>query len=86
MFNNCYNLIGEKGTTYDSNHIDAAYARIDADGVPGYFTGGVLGIKDLYFSDYRKNGLWFKINGVRLEGKPTHEGIYLHEGKKVYVK
>lgn len=39
MFRFCYNLVGGAGTTYDSRHLDAEYARVDG-GVdnPGYFT------------------------------------------------
>ena len=39
MFTGCTNLKGGMGTTYDADHVDAAYARIDggADN-PGYFT------------------------------------------------
>jgi hypothetical protein len=34
------NLVGGAGTTYDQNHIDAEYARVDdpENGKPGYFT------------------------------------------------
>ena len=38
MFNNSLNLVGGNGTTYDSNHLDATYARIDTADTPGYFT------------------------------------------------
>jgi surface protein len=39
MFNYCTSLVGGQGTTYDANHIDAAYARIDGGtSNPGYFT------------------------------------------------
>ena len=39
MFNNCTSIVGEKGTTYDSNHKDAAYAHIDGGpSNPGYLT------------------------------------------------
>ena len=39
MFTNCFNLVGGKGTTYDANHIDKAYAHIDGGtSNPGYFT------------------------------------------------
>ena len=38
MFNNCNNLVGENGTTYDSTHKDDfVYARIDKENEPGYF-------------------------------------------------
>ena len=39
MFDNCTSLVGGQGTTYDANHIDAAYAHIDGGpSNPGYFT------------------------------------------------
>ena len=39
MFYNCTSLVGGQGTTYDANHIDAAYAHIDGGtSNPGYFT------------------------------------------------
>ena len=38
MFDECTSLKGGNGTVYDWNHIDAAYARPDEVGNPGYFT------------------------------------------------
>lgn len=38
MFNGCTSLVGGNGTAYDANHVDAAYAHIDAPDNPGYFT------------------------------------------------
>ena len=39
MFKDCTSLVGGKGTTYDANHIDKAYAHIDGGtSNPGYFT------------------------------------------------
>lgn len=38
MFYNCTSLTGGNGTTFDANHTDAEYARIDKPGQPGYFT------------------------------------------------
>ncbi|MBR5053829.1 MAG: BspA family leucine-rich repeat surface protein [Bacteroidaceae bacterium] len=39
MFLNCTKLVGGRGTTYDSNHVDEAYAHIDGGtSNPGYFT------------------------------------------------
>ena len=29
---------------------------------------------------------WFTIDGRRLEGKPTHKGIYIYKGKKIIIK
>ena len=39
MFYDCTRLVGGQGTTYDANHIDAAYAHIDGGASnPGYFS------------------------------------------------
>lgn len=39
MFEECTSLVGGKGTTYDENHTDITYARIDGgEDAPGYFT------------------------------------------------
>ena len=38
MFTYCSLLTGGNGTVYDEIHTDHEYARIDADGSPGYFT------------------------------------------------
>ncbi len=39
MFSNDIKLIGGEGTLYNENYQDKTYARIDAPGTPGYFTG-----------------------------------------------
>ena len=39
MFHSCNNVIGGNGTTYNSSHTNAEYARVDGEeGLPGYFT------------------------------------------------
>ena len=38
MFSNCESIVGLNGTTYDANHIDGEYARVDEEGKPGYFS------------------------------------------------
>ena len=39
MFTGCTSLVGGKGTTFDANHVDIAYAHIDGGpSNPGYFT------------------------------------------------
>lgn len=41
MFNGCVSLVGEKGTTFDPNHKDKSYARIDeGEENPGYLSYG----------------------------------------------
>ena len=39
MFNDCLDLVGGLSTSYDNNHVDKEYARLDdAPDAPGYFT------------------------------------------------
>lgn len=38
MFEGCTSLMGESGTTYNSSHTDAEYARVDMASSPGYLT------------------------------------------------
>ena len=39
MFTSCTALVGGNGTTYNSSHTNAEYARVDGEnGLPGYFT------------------------------------------------
>ena len=38
VFGYCASLVGGNGTSYNSSHTDATYARIDRAGTPGYFT------------------------------------------------
>ena len=40
MFAGCEALVGGNGTAYDPDRVDGEYARVDADGAPGYFTAG----------------------------------------------
>ncbi len=45
MFRNCTRLVGGRGTTYNSSHIDKSYARIDlgpTSAEPGYLTRPLL--------------------------------------------
>jgi len=38
MFLNCTKLVGGNGTTYNGDYTNETYARIDAEGTPGYLT------------------------------------------------
>ena len=43
MFRNCTSLVGGNGTTFDANHVDAAYAHIDGGPAnPGYLSEPVV--------------------------------------------
>ena len=32
------------------------------------------------------NGEWYTLSGVRLNGKPSAKGIYIHNGKKTAIQ
>jgi surface protein len=55
MFSNCSRIKGELGTTFDENHVDASYARIDGGpSNPGYFS--VKGV-DIWVGGNKVNDL-----------------------------
>ena len=55
MFSYCTNLVGGLGTTYDSNHIDAAYAHIDNGPYdPGY-------LSDINADVFFEDGIFYQI-------------------------
>ena len=29
---------------------------------------------------------WYTLNGVKLDGKPTQKGVFIHNGTKVVIK
>ena len=48
---------------------------------------GIKEIDDLPIYDLRfEAGAWYTIDGVKLDGKPTKKGLYIHGGRKVVVK
>ena len=54
-----------------------------------YYSGRVdpaTGVNNVEVSDADDSAPWYTINGVKLTGKPTAPGIYIHNGKKVVVK
>ena len=54
MFDGCTSLVGGAGTTYDSSHTDAEYARVDMASSPGYLTfknGGGSGEEAQYWME-----------------------------------
>ena len=56
MFAQCSSIVGGAGTTYNSNHIDKEYARIDGGpSKPGYFTSSSAGILGDVNGDGRVN-------------------------------
>ena len=66
MFLECEKIVGGNGTTYNAEHIDATYARIDTDGAPGYFTKkGQKPSEDVPTEPYLPTG-FTKVEGTSL--------------------
>ena len=50
-------------------------------------TTGIIKIDDIETNDAPSgNDIWYSLDGHRLQGKPTVKGIYIHNGRKVFVK
>jgi hypothetical protein len=37
-------------------------------------------------TDDRPASDWYRLDGRRLQGRPTHPGLYIHQGRKVVVE
>ena len=71
MFLECEKIVGGNGTTYNAEHIDATYARIDTDGAPGYFTKkGQKPSEDVPTKPYLPTG-FTKVEGTSLSNGYT---------------
>ncbi|SEA38598.1 arabinogalactan endo-1,4-beta-galactosidase [Prevotella sp. tc2-28] len=49
------------------------------------FLGGYSGIETIRSSS-QQDGIWYTLDGRRLNGKPAARGLYIHNGKKIIVK
>ena len=61
MFDNCLSLVGEQGTTYDSNYTGSFFARVDG----GPSNPGYLSYKEApeWTSHFEKDGIYYLITG-----------------------
>ena len=87
MFLDCYALVGGKGTKFNSNYLNKAYARIDGGtSAPGYFTYKSPEHEETDYAifDSETGTLTFKY-GVKPEGENVYPTIYdMAEYKKLY--
>lgn len=83
MFNDCTSLVGEKGTTYNSNKIGKEYAHVDGDqSNPGYLSALPYDLKiagktvtSMNQSDILENGIFSyspKSNTLSVKGSYTY--------------
>ncbi|MBQ9293594.1 MAG: BspA family leucine-rich repeat surface protein [Bacteroidaceae bacterium] len=88
MFSGCKKLVGGNGTAFDSNVIDATYARPDGGtSSPGYFTADTMtGIESIHNSQFiiHNEEAIYNLAGQRLS--KTQRGIYIVGGRKVVIK
>ena len=49
------------------------------------FLGGYSGIETIR-STSQQDGIWYTLDGRKLNGKPAARGLYIHNGKKIIVK
>lgn len=76
MFEGSTKLVGESGTTYDSSHTDAEYARVDMASSPGYFTyknGGGSGEEAQYWMELQSMLQYARDVQSRAQGHPNVE-------------
>jgi hypothetical protein len=59
----------------------------------GYKADNVLGSPDqptridfASVDEFGEDGGWYSLSGIKLAGKPQQEGIYIHNGKAVFIK
>ena len=77
MFYYCTKLVGGKGTTYDGNHIDKAYAHIDGGSSnPGYFTAPQLLDKALNVEG----------GNIHFESTGEYPWTDIQEGSRMYAQ
>ena len=46
----------------------------------------VMGISGILSNSVEQDNAWYTLQGVRIEGWPTRQGIYIHQGHKVSVR
>ncbi len=71
----------------------AAQGEVTALGQPAYYIFNIIiiddnptGITNVNGNDHGNDHGWYTLEGQRLNSKPTQQGIYLHNGKKVSVR
>ena len=70
MFNNCTKLVGGKGTAFDADHIDKAYAHIDGGASnPGYLTDKNAPAEPEHYAVLADNDIVINPEGAALPGK-----------------
>ena len=60
---------------------EVSAARMNFDG-----ENEVNGVKEVNATLGVNDDSWYTLNGVKLSGKPTKAGLYIHNGKKVIIK
>jgi len=72
MFTGCTNIVGGNGTTFNANHTDAEYARIDKPEQPGYFTQKELQLEPIDIANFSND----IDEGTDLDGNVVNDIYY----------
>lgn len=78
MFKGCERLVGSRGTKYSFDHIDAEYARVEADGAPGYLTDKTTG-KQIDINSFLVK---LEFNSHEETGDPIEPRVTVTSGKQ----
>ena len=79
----CGKLMNYKGNTPETVAAQAYLYSLNGDN-GGYYLIAT-GVNDVN-GETITNNLYYSLDGLRIEGKPTHKGVYIYKGKKVIVK
>ena len=90
MFSGCVSLVGSMGTTYDPEHTDKTYARVDmGEYEPGYFTGELppryiydddSSVLTLIWGEFNKDDKWGEDVLAEAVGSVTSTGMVSFTG------
>ena len=69
---------------YIKGNAGAAKARAFVLNFDGEEATGILEVSADF--DEKKDDVWYSLDGVRLNGKPTQRGLYINNGKKTLIK
>ncbi|MBQ8454443.1 MAG: BspA family leucine-rich repeat surface protein [Bacteroidaceae bacterium] len=97
MFSGCKKLVGDKGTAWDGDVLDARYARPDGGTYnPGYFTADTMtGIQSIHNSQFiihnEEEAAIYNLAGQKMvngqwSNTKLPRGIYIKDGRKQVVK
>ena len=87
--NSLYKQHVDKGGVFRSQRAyfqlngNAAHARMVVMNLDENETTDIISMEDVRS---KTSDVWYTLSGVKLNGKPNTKGVYINNGKKVYIK